>query len=1023
MEKQKRSLIKAPIFKIALGLLFVISLVLLFLPQLSSTSWISGKIKQTINEKIPGTLDYTQLTISWLNGLQINELVYDDKENGSHFTIEEISTSKGLLSLATNYKDVGVINVKKPQIVLSINQKATDVANADQAPATNQNKSQPEANIAKKSVNPKSESTEAQPLLPPIHVQLHISDGNLVTIAPDNSRKTVLEKFNVELNLDVPNGGVDYQLSFNDATGAGEVKGKGKVFLPDNNSADLNTLASNAVLEITDWQIADMLDIAANQAGGPQGEGIINGLLRISGTGNSTIGITGNLKGRKIQLRGGSLQGDTPSIDDLSIDIDVQKDGSLLEIKKLEIQSPFVEGVLTGSTSNEQLQTLNANAKINAAKILSQFPETLKLQDGVRITEGLIDIKADVTTAGTATVFDANVHLDRLTGSTGKKNISWKNPVDLLVQGNLNNEAITLDKLTVESSFLQATGSGNADAMKLQVAADIGSALKEVEQFVQLGGWTSQGKLDLEIGISNNSKNERDVTGNIKIANFELIHNKTVLSPTDTFTAAISSNVQLDSKMEPRQFNNTKIDIASWLGSGSITAEGFTPKTEEAPAVLKNGVTKGTFNLERITTLLHSLKSLPEEQNFTGTLDINARMNGDQVEKTAINLQADVSPFTFTSGDKEFSDEKISIDLEATANLAKQDFTITSMSLSSTPVALTASGSMHPKGKEQTVQAEGTTTLDFKSLGDMLKAFADLQLEMSGVSEKPFNLDVNTSDGKWTNTVQNSTFSSALQVDKITGYGLEIESLALPVNIKDSFAEIDLTALVNRGEMAVKPQFDFTGSSPVVTLPDNSTILKEVGLTGAMSNDLLSKVHPLFKGVASSVGTISLDMQHLNWPMDKERQKEVTFAGAFTFNDVKLQAGAMLTPLLVIMKTDENEIQISEQPMTFIGKNERVTCSPLEATVNTYSIILEGSIGFDQSLDYIAKIPITRKMVSGDIYKYLEGTYISVPLTGTVSKPSVSKSFVQKALGDLVIQAGKKQLGDQAGKLLQKLFQ
>jgi len=1023
MEKLKRPLIKAPIFKIALGLLFVIFLVLLFLPQLSSTSWVSNKIKQTINKKIPGKLDYTQLTISWLNGLQINEFVYDDEENGSHFTIEEISTSKGLLSLATNYKYMGIINVKNPQIVLSMQQKPTDVASAGPSPATNQNNKQPEANITKKSVSPKNESTEAQPLLPPIHIQLHISGGNLVTIAPDNSRKTVLEKFNLELNLDVPNGGVDYQLSFNDATGAGEVKGKGKVFLPVNNTTDLNTLASNAVLEITDWQIADMLDIAANQAGGPQGKGIINGLLRISGTGNSTIGITGNLKGHKIQLRGGPLQGDTPSIDNLSIYLDVQKDGSLLEIKKLEIQSPFIEGVLSGSASNEQLQTLSANANINAAKILSQFPETLKLQEGIRITEGLIDIKADVTTAGTATVFDVNVHLDRLTGSTGKKNISWKKPVDILIQGNLNNETITLDKLTVESSFLHATGSGNADAMKLQVAADIGSALKEIEQFTQLGGWSSKGKLDFDIGISNKGKNERDVTGNIKIANFELILNKTVLSPTDTFTAAISSNVQLDSKMEPRQFNNTKIDIASWLGSGSITAEGFTPKTEEAPAVLKKGVTKGTFNLKRITTLLHSLKSLPEEQNFSGTLNVNATMSEDHVEKTAFNLNADVSPFTFTSGDKEFSDEKISIDLEASANLAKQDFTITSLSLSSTPVAFAASGSMQPKGKEQIVQVEGTTKFDFKSLGDMLKTFTNLQLEMSGVSEKPFNLDVNTSDEKWTNTVQNATFSSALQVDKISGYGLEIESLALPVNIKDSFAEIDLTAQVNRGKMAVKPQFDFTGLSPVVTLPDNSTILKEVGLTGAMSNDLLSKVHPLFKGVASSVGTISLDMQHLNWPMDKERQKEITFAGAFTFNDAKIQAGAMLTPLLAIMKTDENEIQISEQPVTFIGENERVTCSPLEATINTYSIILEGSIGFDQSLDYIAKIPITRKMVSGDIYKYLEGTYILVPLTGTVSKPSVSKSFVQKALGDLAIQAGKKQLGDQAGKLLQKLFQ
>ncbi len=122
------------------------------------------------------------------------------------------------------------------------------------------------------------------------------------------------------------------------------------------------------------------------------------------------------------------------------------------------------------------------------------------------------------------------------------------------------------------------------------------------------------------------------------------------------------------------------------------------------------------------------------------------------------------------------------------------------------------------------------------------------------------------------------------------------------------------------------------------------------------------------------------------------------------------------------MKADENSIVLSETPMTFVGKDERVTCSPLEATVNEYSLILEGSVGFDQSLDYVAKIPVTRKMVSSKIYKYLEGTYINVPITGTVSKPTISKSIVQKALKDLVLQAGTKQLNDQAGKLLQNLF-
>ena len=1014
---------KSPFLKIASGLFFVFFLVLLFLPQLSSTSWVSGKIKQSINENIPGELDYSKLTVSWLNGLQIDKLVYDNKEQGKHLTIEEISTSKGLLSLAINYKDGGVINVKNPQAVLYMNQTHANAGVASQPPETRKNKKQAKANITKKSVGAQKKSTKSQPLIPPIHVQLHITDGNLVTISPDNAKKTVLEDLNLKLDLDVPDGSVDYQLSFKGAEAAGEVKGEGKVVFPDSKNTDLNTLASSAVLEISNWQIADILDIAAHQTGAPQGEGIINSLLTISGSGTSTLGITGNLKGHKIKLHGGPLQNDTPTINDLAIDVDIQKMTTSLEIKKLAIQSPFIEGVLSGNASNEQLQALSVSAKINAAEILSQFPETLKLQKGVHVTEGIIDIKADLTTAGGATLFDTNVHLDRLAGSTGTKNISWKKPVDILAQGNLRGDAVTLDKLTIDSSFLQANGSGNTDAMKLQVTADIATALKEIEQFVQLEGLASKGKLDLDIGISSKGKDERDVTGNIHISNFELIHNKAVISPTDTFSAAFTSSVQLDPQMTPRQFNNTKIDISSWLGSGTITTEGFTPKTEKAPAVLKNGITKGTFNLERISTLLHSLKSLPEEQKFTGTLDVVANISGNQVDKSAINLQADVTPFSFTNGDKEFSDEKVSIALNAIANFFKQDVTITSLSLSSTPLALKASGSMQPKGKEQTVVVNGTTKLNFKSLSQKLQSFADLQLEMRGVSEKPFNLDASTSGGQWANTVQNASFSSSLQVDKITGYGLEIESLTLPVSLKDSLVEIDLSAQVNSGQMTMKPKFDFTGSSPVVTLPDNSTILKEVGLTGDMSNDLLSKIHPLFKGVASSGGTISLDMTNLQWPMDKERKKEVTFAGSFTFNDVKLQAGALLTPLLAIMKTEENEIQISEQPMTFIGENERVTCSPLEATVNTYSLILEGSIGFDQSLDYIAKIPVTRKMVSGKIYKYLEGTYITVPLTGTVSKPTISKSFVQKALADLVMQAGKKQLDDQAGKLLQKLFQ
>jgi hypothetical protein len=223
--------------------------------------------------------------------------------------------------------------------------------------------------------------------------------------------------------------------------------------------------------------------------------------------------------------------------------------------------------------------------------------------------------------------------------------------------------------------------------------------------------------------------------------------------------------------------------------------------------------------------------------------------------------------------------------------------------------------------------------------------------------------------------------------------------------------------------MSLKPTIDFSNEPPVVSIPENSTLLTGVGLTEDMSKDLLVHLHPIFRGAAVSRGTVDLSMQRFNWPLHEETGKDAAFAGTLTFNGVKLQAGGLLVPLLAVMKVDDREITLSDQPMAFVGENGRVSCSPLEISVNEYVLKLSGSIGFDQRLDYLAQVPVTRKMVSGDVYKYLEGTYISVPIGGTLSKPAIGENLVQTAIQDLAIQAGKKQVTDQAGKLLQKLFQ
>lgn len=1021
MAQTKPSFFRSRIVQVILGLAVALLVIALILPQIISTDLVSGKIKSTINEQIPGIVNFEKLQLSWFKGVHILNFKYLDDVQGVGLTADDISSSKGLLSLATNYKDGGVINISRPKatIVLKETKKAT-ATKAIQQPIEKKTRPSKEKNETKE-VQKTSEPFQ-RPLLPPINVQLNVIDGSLITVGPDQIEKTVIKDIGLHASVDGPAGIIDYQLSLSNSGNTGKVEGAGNIQLPQNAGGSTDGLQSNANIQIIDWQLAEILEMAAARSSAPNGEGVINGTLQLTGRGVSDVALTGEIRGDDIKLHGGALKTDTPSIKTFNLNLNAIAQNKAIELKDLTFTSPFATANLKGNVNDSILQSMTTVAKIDIAAISKQLPATLQIKEGMELSEGVVDINATLNTAGQKTHFATKTFLKRLAGKADGKDISLNQPVDISVTGEKHNDAVTIDDFSIQSSLLTAKGSGDINAMQLTVATDIGNALKEVEKFIDLGTLASDGKLHLTLDIAGDTEDVKDVTGKLMIDGFELQRDGVTISPKDTFAVDFISKLQLREGSALDQIGKSSIEFASWLGKGVLTVDSVTPPTENSSAKIKNGRLETNLDLDRVTTLLHSLKALPVEQNLSGPLDMGVTLVGDNLEQPSVAVVLNAQPFTFRNGDKSFSDESINLTIEAEADLAGKNYSLKNFNLESTPISLSSKGVLASKSNEQELNVTGTSHFNLAALSQQLTSYTDLQLKMTGTSEKPFELLTSTKNGAWQDTPQLTTFDTSFHADTIVGYGLNIESLDLPIQLKDSIGEVDFTATVNRGMMTVKPKVDFSGEYPVASLPDNSTILKEVGLTGDMSNDLLAKVHPLFKGVASTAGTINLDMEHMSWPLGGEHAKDVTFAGSFVFNDVQLQAGTLLTPLLALMKADENSIVLSNTPMTFVGKDEKVTCSALEATVNGYSLILEGSVGFDQSLDYLAKIPITRKMVSSKIYKYLEGTYINVPITGTVSKPTISKSIVQKALSDLVLQAGTKQLSDQAGKLLQNLF-
>ncbi len=428
-------------------------------------------------------------------------------------------------------------------------------------------------------------------------------------------------------------------------------------------------------------------------------------------------------------------------------------------------------------------------------------------------------------------------------------------------------------------------------------------------------------------------------------------------------------------------------------------------------------------NLSELSKSLNDFIAIPDDVSVAGTATLKLELDLTKAEAQSALVIASIKPLAIGSKNSLLAEDSIDLRIDLTGNSATQNYNLKSLNLTASPFSLNATGELISSDHNERLTTEGFIDFNLEAVSRQILSLLDIGLEMKGVSKNQFVLKAQSTHGNWAGLQSLSELSTSFSADSITGHGLSIESLEIAVNINNGQGRITIQGRVNQGEMSIQPTINSTEETAILSLPDNAILLKEVELTRNMSEDIMAKVHPLFKGAAVTSGSIDLSMQSFHWPLSKAAQKDAAFTGDFTFHDVKLQASGLLLPLLALMSVDEQEITLSNEPMTFVGENQRIICSPLEIMTKNYSLSLNGSIGFDQSLDYLAKIPVTRKMVGSNAFRYLEGTFITVPLQGTVSKPTVNKNVVQEAIADLVKQAGKKEITNQAGKLLQKLFQ
>ena len=112
------------------------------------------------------------------------------------------------------------------------------------------------------------------------------------------------------------------------------------------------------------------------------------------------------------------------------------------------------------------------------------------------------------------------------------------------------------------------------------------------------------------------------------------------------------------------------------------------------------------------------------------------------------------------------------------------------------------------------------------------------------------------------------------------------------------------------------------------------------------------------------------------------------------------------------------------QPVQLTVADGRVFQKGLNVPINKdAAIAMEGSVGFDESLDLRASVPITKGMLgsAAGLDDLVGDGKVTVPIAGTVSHPRVNQQALQVAIRDLAKNVLKRDVSREASKFLDRL--
>lgn len=206
-------------------------------------------------------------------------------------------------------------------------------------------------------------------------------------------------------------------------------------------------------------------------------------------------------------------------------------------------------------------------------------------------------------------------------------------------------------------------------------------------------------------------------------------------------------------------------------------------------------------------------------------------------------------------------------------------------------------------------------------------------------------------------------------------------------------------------------------------------IARNVELTPDMTGKWLKYMAPIASDAARVEGSFSADLEHAVVWIDQPRRSEVQ--GRLDIERVQMNAGPLADQVIAgarqlqalaaigsaaqTPQTGRTLITLPAQSVKFNVSQGVVTHRAIMMDIDRARVITSGQVDFDGRLDLIAQIPLDAKWLGSDL-RGLAGQTMTLPINGTLSRPSLDSAGIRRVALDMGTQAAQ----DAAGNYLQQ---